>query len=459
MRTYRVAMVVASPYPANHGTPAAIREASEALAQQGHAVHIVTYHAGQEGPPPVSGITIHRIRDWGFSRKMVVGPTAQKPLLDLLLVRRLCQVIRAEKIDLIHAHNYEGALVGYLAKKWTGRPLLYNAVNTMGSELAGYNFIRPRFLAHLLARFLDWIVPRMADHVLVISEALSTFLTRQGIAPDRITTIPLGVVVEQFTGIDPAPVRAQLGIGARPLIVYTGVLDSFQGIDDLLKAMQFVAVRCPEAVLLIVGTIAKPQDLLHYRTRIEVLGLQTQVILKTDQPFETVPPFLAAADVAVVPRSDCPGFPVKLLNYMAAGKAIVSFRGSAKGLRHLYNGIVVENYQWEKLGEGMLKLIQDPALARSLGENARRGVLEVFHWRALAMGMGVVYDGMMAASKGARIVIDRERLRQYVKKSYQPVFYERRIAATQPPGKGRRGERRQREETISFLERRRMIYE
>ena len=54
--------------------------------------------------------------------------------------RLLCRVIRREHIDIIHAHNYEGALVGIMAKWLTRRPLLYNAVNLMTDELAGYRF-------------------------------------------------------------------------------------------------------------------------------------------------------------------------------------------------------------------------------------------------------------------------------------------------------------------------------
>jgi hypothetical protein len=75
------------------------------------------------------------------------------------------------------------------------------------------------------------------------------------------------------------------------------------------------------------------------------------------------------------------------------------------------------------------------------------------------MGMGVIYDGMMTARKGERIVVDRERLRQCIKQSYQPLFYERRIVGVQAPdSEARSRERRQKEEEIPFLERRRMVY-
>ena len=171
-------MTVASPFPANHGTPGSIREMAAAIAARGHEVHVVTYHFG-EGPEP-AGVAIHRIGDLGLGRKVVVGPTWAKPLQDLQMVFTLWRVIRKHRIDLIHAHNYEGALVGWLGKLLTGRPLLYNACNTMSDELGSYGFL-PRPMANALARFLDWFVPRLPDVTVAISDDLARFLSARGV--------------------------------------------------------------------------------------------------------------------------------------------------------------------------------------------------------------------------------------------------------------------------------------
>jgi 1,2-diacylglycerol 3-alpha-glucosyltransferase len=86
----------------------------------------------------------------------MVGPTWQKPFLDLLVVLTLCRVVRREGIDLIHAHNYKGALIGYLAKILTRRPLIYNVFNSIRDELPTYRFHKPQILATSLAEFLDY---------------------------------------------------------------------------------------------------------------------------------------------------------------------------------------------------------------------------------------------------------------------------------------------------------------
>ncbi len=93
----------------------------------------------------------------------------------------------------------------------------------------------------------------------------------------------------------------------------------------------------------------------------------------------------------MVPRPQCPGFPVKLLNYMAAGKPIVVFEGSAKGLQHLHSALVVPDHDWQALGHGMLTLLQDPALAHRLGHSARRWAHEHLAWPTLAAKIENVY--------------------------------------------------------------------
>jgi glycosyltransferase involved in cell wall biosynthesis len=391
-RPLQIAMVAASPFPANHGTPAGVRETAEAIAQKGHVVHLVTYHFGHGKAP--QGVRIVRIPNLGFGRKIVVGPTWQKPVLDLLMVLTLCRVIRRDDIDLIHAHNYEGALIGFVAKLLTRRRLIYNAVNTMSDELPTYNFLKPQRLATGLAQCLDRYVPRLADRVIAISDELGQFLRGRGVRSDHLHVIPLGVDSRAFQDIPQGQCqafRARHGIDDRPLVMYTGILDRFQRLDYLLQGMRLVVDRLPEARLMLVANVATVEDLRQCRQMVTALELEQHVAIVTHRSFLEIPLFLAAADITVVPRPQCPGFPVKLLNYMAAGKPIVVFEGSAKGLQHMHSALVVPDHNWQALGHGMLALLQDPALAQRLGHNARRWADEHLAWPTLATKIEHVY--------------------------------------------------------------------
>ena len=107
------------------------------------------------------------------------------------------------------------------------------------------------------------------------------------------------------------------------------------------------------------------------------------------------------ADVTVVPRPECPGHPVKLLNYMLAGKPTVSFAGGAKGVRHLHDAFIVPNHDCEALGRGIITLLKDHKFASELGANARVTVLSDFDWRQICRKIERIYDHVLGAPPDA----------------------------------------------------------
>jgi glycosyltransferase involved in cell wall biosynthesis len=446
-KRFSIAMIAACPFPANHGSPASIREMSEALAARGHDVHVVTYPLRQE--IPVNGVAIHRVAGASGNGRITVGPTAQKPMMDLRMAIELCRIVRRHGIDIIHAHNYEGALIGYVARVVTGRPLLYNAVNNMIDELPHYDFIRPRFLAVWLARLLDYWTPRTADFITVVSYELASFLADKGIKPEKVAVIPAGVNVDMFDSGDPDTVRRRHGIGRRPLIVYTGLLDAFQRVEYLLQAMKEVVARHGDAVLLIARNMVDESRDARFRAMCDELGISQNVVFTGEVALGELPSHLAAADVVVVPRPACPGFPVKLLNYMAAGKAIVSFAGSAKGLWHMYNGVVVEDHDVSAMADGIVRLLANPKYRDVLGRNARNSIARRFDWTSIAERIELIYSKMLSEGGRGDVAPLPEAAVSRIYKGYRMGWRERRKDAS------RQGwDRRAALSRIDFIERR-----
>jgi glycosyltransferase involved in cell wall biosynthesis len=230
---------------------------------------------------------------------------------------------------------------------------------------------------------------------------LGRFLHAQGIRPERLQVIPLGIDMSAFQEIpdgERAMLRQRFGIGDRPLVMYTGSLDRFQRLDYLLQAMRLVVHTIADAQLLLVANVATTQDLRACQAMIRELTLEEHVTILTNTSFEEIPRFLAAADVTVVPRPHCPGFPVKLLNYMAAGKPIVVFAGSAKGLQHLQQAFVAADHDWQELGQGLITLLQDPTLAKTLGQNAQQWAHTHVSWPNVAGNIEHIYYELIEPS-------------------------------------------------------------
>lgn len=364
----RICMLAACPFPANHGTPGSIREMSEGLADLGHEVHIVTYHFGED--IPVRGPRLHRIPARTSEARVVVGPTVRRPLYDLQMVFKTLEVIGAHQPQVLHAHGYEAALAAWLCRLVTRLPIVYSGHNTMADELPSYRFIRPQWLARGLARMLDAWVPRLGTRCLPHSSNIENFLHDMGLKQRCEPVVNFGIDVDSMTHGDPTAIRERYGLHGRQVILYAGVLDEFQRLDLLLEALARLVPEQPLVKLLIVVTIPNERHLAALRNRVAQLGLADHVTLTEPQPLAAVPDCLAACDVAVVPRPAAPGFPIKLLNYLAARKPCVLFASSAsRGLVHGENVLLAEPDTSEALATALRTVLQDEPLSARLARN------------------------------------------------------------------------------------------
>ncbi len=393
-RKYRVLMIAACPFPANYGTSGCIKEMCEVMGDRGHEIHVLTYPYGDGSP--VRSVTLHRVPHLGWSREIAVGPTLQRPLFDLLMVFKAIHLAWKYKCEIIHTHNYEGQLIGICAKVLTWRPLLYNAINTMADELLSYNAIKPVFIAKGLARFLDWFAPRISDHILTLTSDLKDILVSWGLPKDHITVVPAGVQLEMFSNADPLRFRKIWNLGSSRTVLYAGTIDQFQRVDILIDAFSRLGPECADVLLLIVFPFARRERKEELAAQAQKLGIADRVRFVDEHPLEDLPDCLALADVAVVPRPQCPGHPIKLLNYMAAGRPIVVSAGGAKGIRHLENGFIFPDHDAAGLAQGITTLLHDRELSARLGTAARQTILEEYDWRILAQKIEGIYAGMLA---------------------------------------------------------------
>jgi glycosyltransferase involved in cell wall biosynthesis len=354
---------------------------AEALAQRGHEVHVVTYHHGVScGEVP---FRIHRIPAVSGYLTTSPGPTPAKlAILDPLLAVKLARVLRTGRIDIVHAHHYEGLLAALLAARRTRHPIVFDAHTLLASELPYYRLGLPRRLAGWIGGRLDAWLPGRARHVVAVTESIRTTLIRTGaVPPERITVISNGVEPDHFD-------QAQPDRGRGPaVLLYTGTLAPYQGIDLLLHAFEEVHRTRKDVKL----CLASGDAFTAYEPLARALGIRRHIeIVPTD--FAGLPRLLAAADVAVNPRTECHGLPQKLLNYMRAGKPIVTFPSAASFLAEGRRALVVKEESAPALARAVLTLLEDRALAARLGANARAFARARLSWESVAVRTEAVYE-------------------------------------------------------------------
>jgi glycosyltransferase involved in cell wall biosynthesis len=383
----RVAVVAACPFPLPRGTPIRILRLAEAIAARGHEVHIATYHLGSGAVSP--GLTLHRIANIPSYRKLGPGPTPRKLLqVDPALAKLLRRLLVSQPFDVIHAHHVEGLVVGASARRGLRIPLVFDAHTLLMSELPYYPLGLPAFAKAGLGRWMDRILPRLAEHTVCVTETIRNKLVESaGVDSASVSVVTNGIELDHF---DPArfPPR-EAGNGKR--LIFTGNLAEYQGIDLMLRAFRHAAERNREARLV----IAADSSFAPYEALARELGIRDRLDLMASPPFADLPRLLASADIAINPRTDCDGVPVKLLNYMAAARAVVSFAGSAPGVTHGRNGWLAKSGDVEALGEGILTLLADPDRAKSLGRAAREYVAEHCSWPKAAERCEAIYRALV----------------------------------------------------------------
>ncbi len=388
-RKLKIATIAACPFPWPRGTPLRILRLSEALSKRGHELHIITYHLG-DTDTKVPG-TIHRIREVKTYTKSSPGPSYQKLLLlDPLLAMKLMEVLRHNEIDILHAHHYEGLVVSALVRRWTKHPLVFDAHTLLESELPYYGLGLSGRMKKGIGRRLDSMLPQWSDHIIAVSGQIRDKLAAAaGVPEEKITVISEGVEREVFFPDHPVAASSCTEGGRR--LVFAGNLAEYQRVDLLLKAFREISLRKKGVRLLIVTN----DSFEGYDAMARQMEIRSLLDIVSSR-FEDLPGYFAGSEIALNPRTACDGVPQKLLNYMAAGKPVVSYEGSAACLEHGRTGWVVKNGDIAGFAAGVLRLLDDPELAAKIGSNARQEVLLHHTWDKKAMEAEAVYNRLLA---------------------------------------------------------------
>jgi glycosyltransferase involved in cell wall biosynthesis len=246
--------------------------------------------------------------------------------------------------------------------------------------------------------WVDRHLPRRADCCIALSTEAASALRGLDVSVENIHQVPPGIELDVDSGeqIQSAALRAHYGLGAGPLVLYAGNLDRYQDIDLLLQVFRQVAASRPDARMV----LASHSESNPYRALAANMGMEQRTHFITLMNLKELVALLRISDVVVSPRTVCFGFPIKLLNYMAAGKPIVASAGSAQGIHHRENGWVVPNGDVEAFAQAIVTLIRDRALANRLGRNARQVANQTYAWDRIVVEIEKIYETLLSMNAG-----------------------------------------------------------
>ena len=313
-------MLAPEPFFEPRGTPFSEYHRIKALGELGHHVDLVTYPFGRDVDLP--NLRIFRCRRPPFVRRVRIGPSLTKLVLDVPLAAKAMTVARGTRYDAIHSHEEAGLLGVWLARRH-GIPHLYDMHSSLPQQLANFRYTGSRGVQQLF----DRVETAMVDGsrvVITICQELQDAVVEAG-AGDRsflIENVMGGDVDGSGSEVpDQAEIRARYGIDAsQPLVLYTGTLEPYQGLDLLIDSSERLVDTHPKARILVVG--GEPRQVAATRDRAR--GRADNMVFAGQRPAIEIPAFVAAADVLVSPRIAGTNTPLKIYSYLRSGRPIVA---------------------------------------------------------------------------------------------------------------------------------------
>jgi glycosyltransferase involved in cell wall biosynthesis/MoaA/NifB/PqqE/SkfB family radical SAM enzyme len=233
--------------------------------------------------------------------------------------------------------------------------------------------------------FTERTVPKLVDTVSVASHAIEEMCLGLGVPQERIFEGHVGGDLQRFRpGVDGSAVREAHDLQA-PVVMYLGQLHGAQYCEIFLHAARRILDVRDDVTFVVVGTGHRFGELHRIS---EELQIGHRLVFTGAVDHERVPEYLAAADVVVACFADTPQVrcksPLKVCEYLAAGKAIVASEVGEAARMVQGVGVLTEPGDVGSLAAGIRELLDDPARRAELGRKARGRAEQKYNWGTTA---------------------------------------------------------------------------
>ncbi len=278
-----------------------------------------------------------------------------------------------KNVDIIHDRFHVNPIdLCFLDKK----PFI---LEVNGPEMLIYSGLKGSIISYFMNRRF-----KRADAIITQTQTLKTILSN--FYPRNIYVIPNGVDINLFKPKIESKVRENYGINENEiLITFVGAFKEWHGVQDIPIIVKMILKRYNNVKFLLIGEGDLFDDI-----RRKTEKFKEKVIMAGGQPYSEVPKFLVASDILLAPFNASKfkalekyGFwwcPIKLFEYMASGKPIVSY--DFEEVRNIVRnaGLLAEPNNLDKFIKHLSLLIENGELRRELGERGRKIAKREYTW-------------------------------------------------------------------------------
>ena len=295
------------------------------------------------------------------------------PLKDMRALKKLERIFREQKPDIVHTHSGKAGILGRMAAKRAGVPVIVHTIH--GPSFGKFQGAAANFIFQTAEKY----VAGSTTHFIVVADAMKDQYLAAGIGrPEQYTKIFSGFAIEPFLNAKNDPeLRRKLGIAPDDFVVgKIARLFKLKGHDDLLAVAPELVRQNPNMKFLLIGDG-------ELRGRLESLAKSREVerhfIFAGLVPPSEIPKYTGIMN-ALAHLSLREGLPRALPQALAAGKPVVAYDcdGAREACRDGETGFLVQPGDFAALKNRLLRLADDPALCKKMGEAGRDFARENF---------------------------------------------------------------------------------
>lgn len=258
-------------------------------------------------------------------------PSVPATLFDIACgVARIIREHSRRRFDLVHARGYVPAAIALGAKQLAGIPFLFDIRGLQAEEYADAGHWHAGSPAFRLTKRVEQAALSRADGLVTLTNAIRPILREFSGLAERPTSPPWSVIptcvdLDHFK-FDPAGrarVRERLGIGDRPVLVYSGSIGTWYLIDEMLNFYEAARARWPGLFFLALVNRAPDEIARALSDR----GIASTDFAVTWARHDEVPAYLSAADAGIAFIRPClsklSSSPTKYAEYLACGLPLI----------------------------------------------------------------------------------------------------------------------------------------
>jgi len=361
----KVLMIAPQPFFQPRGTPISVLHRLNTLSRLGHKIDLVTYHLGEN--IPIQNVTYRRMVNLPFVKKIKIGPSTTKIFLDIFLLLKSLKLLITNRYDVIHSHEEAGFFATWLAKIF-GTRHLYDMHSSLPQQLTNFKYSKFKPLIKMF-ELLERNTITNANAVITICPELFNYVNEKFPSKKQmlIENVADNSVIfgEEKKSLN---IRDKYNVKHKTLVLYSGTLEPYQGIDLLIKSSKIVLQKNKDVVFMVVGGHADQID--QYKKMAEDYGvLDSYIFTGQVKPYE-VKDYLEAADILVTPRIEGNNTPLKIYEYLRSGRPIVATNHITHTQVLDTNVSVLTEPNAKAFASGISRILNDDELKRAIIENA-----------------------------------------------------------------------------------------